>query len=151
MILGEKGLGRLSAMRLGDGMEVITGTEGSGHWTVLEIDWNAFAKAADDDLHSIALRPATGAEKDRSVKGTLIRITALTAPWSHAKLEDLAKDTFARLIDPFASETLPLKLAFNGVSVSVPPFANFCSSKRMAFSPPTTKCLSVEIRVCPAA
>ncbi|MCK1440756.1 sensor histidine kinase [Bradyrhizobium sp. 15] len=125
VILGEKGLGRLSAMRLGDGMEVITGTEGSGHWTVLEIDWNAFAKAADDDLHSIALRPATGAEKDRSVKGTLIRITALTAPWSHAKLEDLAKDTFARLIDPFASETLPLKLAFNGVSVSVPPFANF--------------------------
>jgi len=125
VILGEKGLGRLSAMRLGDGMEVITGIEGGARWSVLEIDWNAFARAADEDIDSIAVEPTTGAEKDRSVKGTLIRITALTAPWSQAKLEDLARDTFARLVDPFASETLPLKLSFNGVSVSVPSFAAF--------------------------
>jgi signal transduction histidine kinase len=125
VILGEKGLGRLSAMRLGDGMEVITGMEGGGHWNVLEIDWNAFARAADENIESIAVEPKTGAEKGRSAKGTLIRITALTGPWTQSKLEDLAKDTFARLVDPFSSETLPLKLTFNGVSISVPSFAAF--------------------------
>lgn len=125
LILGEKGLGRLSAMRLGDGMEVITGTLGTGHWNVLEIDWNEFANAADDDIGSIAVAPTIGAEKDRNVKGTLIRITSLTAPWSQTKLDDLARETFARLVDPFAEAALPLKLTFNGVSVSVPLFASF--------------------------
>ena len=46
VILGEKGLGRLSAMRLGDAMEVVSGCVGADHWNFLQIDWNEFANSA---------------------------------------------------------------------------------------------------------
>ena len=96
IILGEKGLGRLSAMRLGDAMEVVTGTADLDHWNVLEIHWNDFANAADDDISSVVIEPTQGAPKKRSQHGTVIRITALTSAWSNQKLEDLSLDTTSR-------------------------------------------------------
>ncbi len=108
IILGEKGLGRLSAMRLGEAMEVITGTVGIDHWSVLEIDWNEFANAPDDDIGSIEVEPSQGKEKKRSERGTLIRITSLTSPWSYKKLEELARDSFSKLTDPFSEKKLPV-------------------------------------------
>src|SRR5665213_2255739 len=125
IILGEKGLGRLSAMRLGDAMEVVTGTADSDHWNVLEIDWNDFANAADDDISSVVIEPAQGAPKTRSQHGTVVRITALTSAWSYKKLEDLARDNFSKLVDPFSEKRLPLVLHFNGIPVTMPAFASF--------------------------
>ena len=125
VILGEKGLGRLSAMRLGDAMEVITGTLGESRWNVLNINWNDFADAAQDDLSSIDIDPAHGDTKVRSDKGTLIRITALRSAWSQDKLEALAREQFSKLVDPFGDTRLPLMLCFNGAVVAIPPFADF--------------------------
>lgn len=125
VILGEKGLGRLSAMRLGDSLEVITATSADDHWNVLNINWNDFADAADEDISSVDIVPEEGADKGRDRKGTLIRITSLTSAWSYAKLEDLAKEHFSKLVDPFSRRTLPLKLTFNGVPVEIPPFSSF--------------------------
>lgn len=41
-LLGEKGIGRLSAMRLGLFTGVISGIEGERHWNTLDIDWSTF-------------------------------------------------------------------------------------------------------------
>ena len=125
IILGEKGLGRLSAMRLGDAMEVITGGVDSNHWNLLRIDWNDFANAADDDIGSITIKPTKDSTKASHQKGTVIRITALSSSWSYKKLEDLAREHFSKLVDPFSDKTLPLKIRFNRVEVTIPAFASF--------------------------
>ena len=125
VILGEKGLGRLSAMRLGDFLEVITATADEDHWNVLNVNWNDFADAADEDISSVDVQPEEGANKRRGRKGTLIRITSLTSSWSYEKLDALARETFSKLVDPFSRRTLPLKVRYNGVVVEIPPFSSF--------------------------
>ena len=125
VILGEKGLGRLSAMRLGDYMEVFTGQSGDGHWNRLVIDWNRFAKAADEDISSVPVVPEPYREKEKSERGTLIEIKALSSVWTFDKLQDLARDQFSKLVDPFSAETLPLEMSFNGDDVVLPAFASF--------------------------
>ncbi len=125
VILGEKGLGRLSAMRLGDAMEVFTGARGEKRWNNLWIDWNDFANAADEDIGNIEVEPKKAGKKDESDTGTLIRITALTSDWSQAKLEEMASDHFSKLVDPFSRKKLPLTISYNGTNVEIPEFAAF--------------------------
>ncbi len=126
VILGEKGLGRLSAMRLGDQVVVVTGQAGGPNWNQLEIDWNDFADAADDDLESIEVEPEVGNSKDKEESGTLIRISALKSAWSADKLAALAVEQFSKLSDPLGGAPAPpLKLSFNGVEVPIPRFADF--------------------------
>lgn len=126
VILGEKGLGRLSAMRLGDRVLIVTGQKGERHWNQLDIDWNDFADAADADLRSVSVEPELGNEKEKDESGTLIRVSALRSEWSALKLQELAVDHFSKLSDPFGqTRRPPLKLLFNGVEVIVPLFADF--------------------------
>ena len=126
LILGEKGLGRLSAMRLGDRVTIITGERGSSRWNQLEIDWNDFADAADQDLESVDVSPVAGEAKRRDQTGTLIRISALRAEWSSEKLEALAVEQFSKLVDPFEPDArLPLRLTFNSDPLPIPTFAGF--------------------------
>lgn len=126
VILGEKGLGRLSAMRLGDRMLVVTGRRNDDHWNQLEVDWNDFADAADDDLESVEVTPEEGNEKEQEETGTLIQISALRAEWSVEKLEKLSTEHFSKLSDPFSpTSCLPLSLSFNGTPVQIPEFAEF--------------------------
>jgi hypothetical protein len=126
LILGEKGLGRLSAMRLGDRVKIITGEHGSLHWNQLEIDWNDFADAADQSLESVDLSPNVGEAKKPEQTGTQIIISALRSEWSSEKLEKLAIDEFSRLIDPLEPGlSLLLRLTFNCNDISIPAFADF--------------------------
>lgn len=125
VILGEKGLGRLSAMRLGDSLEVITATAADPTWNVLNINWNDFADAGDEDISSIDVKPEVGAKKDADRHGTLVRVTALTSLWTYDKLDALAREHFSKLVDPFSRRKLPLKLTFNAISVEIPPFSSF--------------------------
>lgn len=126
VILGEKGLGRLSAMRLGDRVLIITGQTDSTNWNELEIDWNDFADAANADLQSVSVEPKLGNHKNQSESGTLISISALRSDWSAAKLQELAVEHFSKLSDPLGrNPRLPLVLRFNGNEVSIPRFAEF--------------------------
>lgn len=125
-ILGEKGLGRLSAMRLGDKVLIVTGEAGAAQWNQLEIDWNDFADAADEDLDTVKVEPVLGNEKEEDEKGTLIRISALRSEWSAEKLETLALHHFSKLSDPLGGAPRPpLSLSFNGNDVPIPRFAEF--------------------------
>ena len=126
VILGEKGLGRLSAMRLGDQVLVVTGQAGAPNWNQLAIDWNDFADAADDDLDSVQVEPEVGSDKEEDERGTLIRISALKSEWSSDKLAALAIEQFSKLSDPLGGMPAPpLALKFNDVEVEIPRFADF--------------------------
>lgn len=126
VILGEKGIGRLSAMRLGEILEVVTGEDNADHWNQLEVDWNDFADAQEDDLSSVEIEAGKGAAKDKNEFGTRLRIYGLRSNWSAEKLRDLAVNQFSKLTDPLNDDSsLPLALTFNGEPVEIPRFADF--------------------------
>lgn len=120
-ILGEKGLGRLSAMRLGSRLKVTTSKADEPRWNVLEVDWNLFSNASDKFIEDIEISPEVGAQKeDPGVSGTTIHISDLQAEWSREKLETIARDEFSRLTDPFIPRSrYPITLRFNGGAVPV--------------------------------
>ncbi len=98
-VSGEKGLGRLSAARLGNKLEMFTKPANEGCWQV-KVDWSTLA--ASDDLNSceIELRKYEGnALAGRT--GTLIRIPKLEGNWDKKKINVL-REQLSRLISPFA-------------------------------------------------
>ena len=100
--LGDKGIGRLSAMRLGNRLQVITTRNGDNHWNLLDINWSLFSGEDDIDAESIVINPEVGEEKtDPSDHGTTIRISALQADWSDVRFKDIIQGRIARMFDPF--------------------------------------------------
>lgn len=120
-LLGEKGIGRLSAMRLGLQMEVTTSPKGESHWSTLMVDWSTLRDQPDLDLDEFKVSPKLGDLKHSpDEKGTLIRISDLQSDWSSARLKSLARSEFSKLQDPFDNETdlLGLSVSFNGEDIS---------------------------------
>lgn len=117
-VLGEKGIGRLSAMRLGEYLEVITAPAAARSWNRLELDWSRLDDP-DMDLEDFDAKPEEGGEKKRTDSGTLIRIKHLHADWSPVRLAQLSQSELGKLQDPFDDETdrFDLKLTFNGARV----------------------------------
>lgn len=122
VILGEKGIGRLSAMRLGNHLHVKTATAAEPRWNELEIDWNEFGRDADQLLDEIELAPARGERKaDGAAHGTTIQISDLNATWSAKKLGDIAASELCKFTDPFASTNrFPIHLRLNGTAIPIP-------------------------------
>lgn len=122
VILGEKGIGRLSAMRLGNRLFVTTTTVEDTHWSELEIDWNDFGQDAGKLLEEIEVASRRGRRKDeRTTQGTVIRITDLNTTWTRNKLVTIAATELCRFTDPFAeSNRFPIHLRFNGSAVAIP-------------------------------
>ena len=122
-LLGEKGLGRLSAMRLGWRLHVFTTTEGEKHWNRLRVDWRQFI---DDNLmiEDVSISPTKGdAKQDPSISGTRIRIYALTSAWSPGKLKEIATDEFSKLTDPFVpGSRYPINVRYNDQPVRIERF-----------------------------
>jgi len=122
-ILGEKGLGRLSTMRLGWCLHVETSKKGEPNWNILTIDWRNFTRDTDDFIEAIPVSPSIGQTKnDPSVSGTRIVISALTSRWDKRKLEDVATYEFSKLTDPFTpSLRYPISLRYNNDGVNIRP------------------------------
>ena len=100
--LGEKGIGRLSAMRLGDRLSVRTTKTKDKNYNLIDIDWPEF----DDStkmIQDIDVKPKKGPKKDNpEFSGTDIRIRKLNADWSEKRVDRLAIDDFSLLVDPLA-------------------------------------------------
>src|SRR3546814_8775764 len=60
--LGEKGIGRLSALRLGERLRVETARADETHLNLLEIDWRAFGDV-DAMLDQLPVAPIAGPAK----------------------------------------------------------------------------------------
>ena len=95
---GEKGLGRLSAARLGSRLEMLTKTAGEPCWRVT-VDWSMLASAQKiEACHAVRERYAEQLPFAKS--GTVLRIYDLKTAWNNVKTEDL-KDLLSRLVSPF--------------------------------------------------
>jgi signal transduction histidine kinase len=123
-ILGEKGVGRLSAMRLGNMLRVITSKRGERRWNVLEVDWSLFSHSSDELIEAIPVAPEYGEVKqDPAQSGTSILITALTTAWDKDRLQLIANDEFSKLTDPFDPESrYRIAPRFNGELITIPDF-----------------------------
>ena len=100
--LGDKGIGRLSAMRLGNRLQVKTARTEDRHWNLLYIDWTLFSHDDDVDADAINIEPQIGEEKaNADDRGTTIRISALQGDWDLPRFTDILQGRIARMIDPF--------------------------------------------------
>lgn len=120
--LGEKGVGRLSVMRLGSGLEVRTVTKGERRINVLNVDWSEFEDLTKlvDDIH---IEPTSdGAKPSADFSGTTIRVTDLQASWSPRRIQEVALTELARLSDPFSKSKRRFRMVviFNGARVDIP-------------------------------
>ncbi|NGM23982.1 hypothetical protein G3576_28505 [Roseomonas stagni] len=125
--LGDKGVGRLSAMRLGERLGVRTTRAGDTRWHLLDINWRLFSHDTDVDISDVKIKPTEGEfKKDQTAKGTRIRISDLTGDWNPDRFRDLLQGKIARMIDPFeaglANKLLEVRHNENRILVpSVPP------------------------------
>ncbi len=134
VILGEKGIGRLSTMRLGLHLHVETATAKDARWNILDIDWEAFGEEVGQLVEDITVEPEKGANiKAEEERGTKVRISHLNDNWTLPKLFQIANNDIARLLDPFTSRrriVIPMK--FNGQRVAVPRMNEILTEKAHA-------------------
>jgi signal transduction histidine kinase len=120
--LGEKGIGRLSAMRLGEKLRVETAKKNNLKLNCLDIDWSAFAEI-DAMLGDIQIKPYQGDVKsDSNWSGTRIIIEKLSEDWNRQRLLEMAEDHFSRLTDPFEDQKNRPRIAlfWNDDRISIP-------------------------------
>lgn len=98
-VSGAKGLGRLSAARLGDSLELLTRAEAQPCWQVLQ-DWNAIMSANSLGACTVALREYAGSPPFETT-GTRIRVYGLRSHWDSDAISELV-DSLGRLVPPFS-------------------------------------------------
>lgn len=121
--LGDKGVGRLSAMRIGERLLVTTTKNGERHQNVLDIDWSLFGHEVEGEVGDIQLDPKKGSLKESAHDhGTIIRISALAADWQRGRVVDLLNGAIARMVDPFqpGRGNDLLRVTHNGARLLVP-------------------------------
>lgn len=121
--LGDKGVGRLSAMRLGDRLTVRTTVADAAHWNELEIDWSLFNHDTVKSLAEIQVQPKRAEKKKNlSEKGTSVTVSHLNADWSPSRFKDMLDGEIARMVDPFdpGKGNRLLTVRYNGERVLVP-------------------------------
>lgn len=97
-VSGEKGLGRLSAARLGSRLELITKTS-EGNCVKVDVDWAILSSAETFDQCKVQIEPFDAAAIPYR-SGTLLRVKGLVANWNPEKIAEL-KENLARFISPF--------------------------------------------------
>jgi hypothetical protein len=95
---GEKGLGRLSAARLGAKLEMLTKARGDKCWHVTA-DWDEIAEANDISACGVDIEEYTEDRPFRS-SGTRLRIYGLKSEWGDDRIVEL-RDHLARMVSPF--------------------------------------------------
>jgi signal transduction histidine kinase len=123
-ILGEKGVGRFSAMRLGRRLDVNTSKRGETYWNKLSIDWSMFSNDSDELLEDIRVAPERGSHKQsKAESGTLIHLSGLRSAWNTKKVTDMVEKEFSRFTDPFNPKAkYPIAVYYNDVLFPVPDF-----------------------------
>lgn len=120
--LGEKGIGRLSAMRLGERLRMETARAEDARLNILEIDWRIF-DTLDAMIEDVAIEPMKGSRKEKDDwHGTKLLIGALLEDWTEKRLRKFAEYDFARLTDPFLDPKARPRIAlyWNGERVAIP-------------------------------
>jgi signal transduction histidine kinase len=98
-VAGEKGLGRLSAARLGKKLWMLTKSATEPCWSV-EVDWSILSEKESLDNCFVTCRIFEGKLPFEDT-GTCVRILDLNTDWRPDQIEDL-EDNLTRLISPFS-------------------------------------------------
>ena len=98
-VAGEKGLGRLSAARLGDELEMLTQAPDED-CLLVELTWSTLSKASDISHCQVSLSNYVDPTPFQG-SGTLLRIFELKSEWTPQRLEEL-HEHLSRLISPFS-------------------------------------------------
>lgn len=121
VLLGDKGVGRLSMMRLGRKSQVRSTKNGDNNWYVIDFNWEEFDdpnKMIDD----INIDVIVGENKDDiSQKGTIIEINELSNIWSKEKIIRFTNQYLRRLQNPFLTlSRYPVTVKFNDEVIKIP-------------------------------
>lgn len=122
-ILGDKGIGRLSMMRLGMSARVTSSRGGETHWYYIDFDWSPFYDP-NTYIEDVPIEVKTGKRKnDRDESGTQIRITGLTSGWSESDVTQFVNAYLRRLRDPFTESAprFPVDVILNNRRMPIPP------------------------------
>lgn len=121
-ILGEKGIGRLSMMKLGQVAKVRSKVPGAKSWNSIEFDWKKFDRPGAE-LGDVLFEVDDGDLDAEDVQGTVIHITELLANWSAAKVTDFLNKYVRRLQDPFTSlrRPYPIDVLLNSHRLAITP------------------------------
>jgi signal transduction histidine kinase len=96
---GEKGLGRLSAARLGTKLRMLTKSAAEPCWSV-RVNWSSLSAEKTLDKCFVTCKRFSGA-LPFEVTGTRVRIFDLHADWQDEQIDDL-EDNLSRLLSPFS-------------------------------------------------
>lgn len=97
-VSGNKGLGRFSAARLGQFVEITTKSI-LGECIIAKIDWDKFTNSGNIADCTIQLKTVPF-DTIKSDSGTIIKISGLSSEWNRNKINELQND-LSRLILPF--------------------------------------------------
>lgn len=122
LVLGEKGIGRLSMMKLGDIAIVQSKTEGERYWHSITFDWRKFDDPAAY-LGEVKFQVVRGQSDAPEVQGTVITIRGLIANWSATKVQAFLNKFIRRLQDPVSSRKrpYPIDVLLNGHRLPIVP------------------------------
>ncbi|RZM20849.1 MAG: HAMP domain-containing histidine kinase [Pedobacter sp.] len=122
--LGEKGIGRLAAMRLGYYLKLKTKQANEKVWNWLELDWRSAVVDPNLDASELDFEPYSKAcgVSDFPLQGTSIFIRWFQGDWTAEKINALVFNDLAKLADPFKaiSANKFITLTFQGQPVSIP-------------------------------
>ncbi|MGI8908105.1 MAG: sensor histidine kinase [Candidatus Sumerlaeaceae bacterium] len=125
-VAGEKGLGRLSAARLGARLQMLTQSQGEACWE-LWVDWSSIASEKEFE-HCAAQLRRYSSRSPFPISGTIVRVFNLKSEWSESELADL-EENLGRLISPFEQLgefniylTAPGKTKGDEVKIQAPKF-----------------------------
>ncbi|EGR2796387.1 sensor histidine kinase [Vibrio navarrensis] len=140
-LLGEKGVGRLSMMRLGRYSKVKSKVDGDCHENLIDFDWQKF----DDPklfLDQVEVPVVIGSLKSKEEHGTQILIKGIYGHWNEEKISDFIHTYIRRLQNPFGKKSrFPILIYLNEIRQPVekiyPWFkkaANFSASIKLMIS-----------------
>jgi signal transduction histidine kinase len=125
-VSGEKGLGRLSAARLGKRLELITKSAKEPCWQV-NVKWDDLSKANSLNFCNVELQKCKDDNRLDS-EGTIVRILDLRSEWNDSRMQDL-REQLSRLVSPFTEVkdfeiylTLPEEEEAEPVEIKPPDF-----------------------------
>ncbi len=97
-VAGEKGLGRLSAARLGQRLKMLTKAPDGNCWEV-SVNWSGMSEGENISDSFVECKGYT--DEPPFSSGTRLRIYGLSRPWDINRIYDL-EENLARLISPFS-------------------------------------------------
>lgn len=129
-LLGEKGIGRLSMMRLGNLAKIKSKTIHDQKTNVIDFNWLDFDNP-NLFINDISISTYEIDVDNDFKKGTKILISDLVSDWSYERTENFVKEYIQRLQNPISqnTSTFPIDIIQNGKRLSISPIPKWLTKE----------------------